>query len=957
MSTSSTPPDRLLPTGTVTFLFTDIEGSATLAQNYPDEMKLLLDRHNSILRQSIEAHHGYVFQVVGDAFASAFFTSGDAISAALEAQRRILQEAWHPTPIKVRIGIHTGAAQAGELEDVSGAYTGYLTLTRVQRVMSAAHGGQVLLSSTSAELVRGQLPNDVTLRDMGEHRLKGLTNPERLWQLVVPDLPSEFPPLQSFNMIPNNLPAQATSLIGREAELDEIIKLLNSDGLRLLTLTGPGGTGKTRLSLQAAAAVLDEFPQGVWLVELAPVNDPQIVVQIVANVLAARETSGRTLQDALVDLLRYKTLLLVLDNCEHLIGACARLADNLLRACPSLKILASSREALDIAGETTFRVPSLSLPPTSLKPGSTFVADVEQSEAVRLFVERTQAVSPAFRLDENNALAVAQICRRLDGIPLAIELAAARIKVLTPAQIASRLDDRFRLLTGGSRTALPHQQTLKALIDWSWTLLTDSEKTLLRRLAVFAGGFTIESVESICTDLDPAPAGAVTVSQYEILDLLEGLVNKSLIQAGEKGGEAYFRLLETIRQYALDHLLLSGETSNLRDRHLGYFTRLAEEAEPHLKRAEMIEWIGYLERDADNLRTAMEWGLESCSPAALSLSKYLINYWGGCGLDTEGLRWLEAAIACLPTPARDASEAGPGQASLQRQAIQAYLLGGAAILTINLGKNLQAIQYGGEAERWARASGDQNAISYALAMRALTMAALQELIPQAKVAAEEGLVLARRSGDVWLQCLILAIFTNITKGDWAVSHRYQQENARLARQLGNPWAIAMSVYGLLTTVQDPGKLPEIRREMEEGIRLFTQLKNYSFITAMRSELAHILRRQGELGEAEDIYMETIPQWLELGNHAAIAHQFECLAALAATRRQFERAAVLLGAAQDLRTRLHSEMVPNERPEYEATLGTIRLNLDQAALQSAWSSGEAMGLEQAMAYALEKDKSK
>ena len=493
-----------LPTGTVTFLFTDIEGSTRLWQDQPQAMAISHERHNAILRQAIESQHGYVVDIVGDAFAAAFHTALDGLQAALSAQRSLQAEAWGETgEIRVRMGLHTGAAEIST--DGSNKYhEGYTTLASTQRVMSAAYGGQVLLSQTTRDLLQNVLPAEVSLRDMGEHHLKDLRSPVRLYQLDAPGLLQDFPALKSLNNLPNNLPIQLTRFVGREQELSEVERLLT--GTRLLTLTGPGGTGKTRLALQGAAAVLEQFPQGAWLVELAPVTDPQIVVQAIANVLTVRETPGRSLLETLIDYLRYKSLLLVLDNCEHLIETCAQLADNLLHACPNLKILVSSREALGIAGEVTFRVPSLSLPPASFKDGSHSLADLEQSEAVRLFVERAQAVSPAFCLEQENALAVAQICRRLDGIPLALELAAARVKVLTPAQIASRLDDRFRLLTGGSRTALPRQQTLKALIDWSWTLLSDSEKTLLRRLAVFTGGFSLEAVEMICTDLDPASA-------------------------------------------------------------------------------------------------------------------------------------------------------------------------------------------------------------------------------------------------------------------------------------------------------------------------------------------------------------------------------------------------------------------------------------------------------------------
>ncbi len=939
------------PTGTVTFLFTDIEGSTRLWQEQPQAMAVSHERHDAILRQAIESQHGYVLEIVGDAFAAAFHNAMDGLQAALSGQRSLQAEAWGETgAIRVRMGLHTGAAEIAG--DGSKHYhVGYTTLASTQRVMSVAYGGQVLLSQTTRELLQNVLPAEVSLRDMGEHRLKDLRSPLHLYQLVAPGLPQDFPALKSLNNLPNNLPIQLTRFVGRGQELSEVERQLA--GTRLLTLTGPGGTGKTRLALQAAAAVLEQFPQGAWLVELAPVTDPQIVVQVVANVLTVREASGRSLLEALIDYLRYKSLLLVLDNCEHLIEACAQLTDNLLHACPNLKILASSREALGIAGEVAFRVPSLSLPPASFKVGSNSLADLEQSEAVRLFVERAQAVSPAFYLEKKNAPAVAQICRRLDGIPLALELAAARVRVLSPTQIASRLDDRFRLLTGGSRTALPRQQTLKALIDWSWTLLSDSEKTLLRRLAVFTGGFILEAVEMICADPNPASARETSLPEYEILDLLEGLANKSLLQVGEEGSQVRYRLLETIRQYALDQLLLSGEASQSRDRHLEYFSHLVEEAEPHLQAAEMLEWMDRLEGEADNLRAALEWGLRTCSPAALIMAKGLIYYWIGTGLGTEGLRWLGTAVTCLPDSMLAESGASLDQATRQRQATQAYLFSGAAMLAVNLGQSLPAIQFSKQAELWARASGDQHAICLALAIKVLAKANFKAVNPQVQAAAEENLTLARQLGDVWLQMIILDALARLAffLGDLAALSGYMQEQSRLARQVNNPWQIAFTVYFSLMTGQVKGDLPDIRREMEEGIRLCARLKNNVFITGLRSEFAHILRRRGELDEALVIYKETVPHWLELGHLSAVAHEFECLAALAVACHQPERAACLLGAAQVLRTRLNSEMEPHERPDYEATLAGIRLQLDQATLQSAWSTGETMGLEQAVAYAL------
>ena len=479
----------LPPTGTVTFLFTDIEGSTKLAQQHPAEWESARQRHHAILREATEAHQGYVFQVIGDAFCVAFPTASDALQAALDAQRALQAEAWGETPIRVRMGLHTGAADARD-----GDYHGYLTLAHVQRVMSTAYGGQTLVSNATASLLSGQLPDGAALRDMGEHRLKGLLNPEHLWQWSPPDLPQDFPPLQSLNAIPNNLPIQVTSFVGRERELAELQRLLTTT--RLLTLTGSGGTGKTRLSLQVAAEVLDNFKDGVWFVELAPLADPALVPQTVATVLGVREEPGRPLLATLIDWLRPKQLLLILDNCEHLIDACARLADAVLHAGRETQILASSREALGIAGETAYRVPSLECPNAAQASQET-VEQLTQYAAVQLFIERATQSLTTFTVTNANAPAVAQICYRLDGIPLAIELAAARVRGLSVEQIAARLDDSFQLLTGGSRTALPRQQTLRALIDWSYNLLSEPEQRLLQRLSVFAGGWTLEAAEAV----------------------------------------------------------------------------------------------------------------------------------------------------------------------------------------------------------------------------------------------------------------------------------------------------------------------------------------------------------------------------------------------------------------------------------------------------------------------------
>jgi len=622
----------LLPSGTVTFLFTDIEGSTKLAQQYPEAMPALLARHHEILHQAVQSNNGHVFQIIGDAFCAAFHTAPEAFKAALASQQTLVCEPWKPAPIKVRMGIHTGAAQAGAIEDKAGGYVGYLTLTRVQRVMSLAHGGQILLSNSTAELVRGELPKQVSLRDMGEHQLKGLVNPDHLWQPLAPDLPGDFPALQSLKTIPNNLPVQLTSFIGREKELAEIKQSLAEH--RLVTLTGSGGAGKSRLSLQVATESLDRFSNGIWLVELAPLAEPDLIPQTILTAVGIQTSQGQTALENLMDFLREKTALLVLDNCEHLIEACARLVETLLNAAPNLKILASSREALGVKGEQAWRVPSLSAPDRKHPPS---FEQLVQYESVRLFIDRALLVQPHFVVTNENATAVTKICQRLDGIPLALELAAARLRTLSVEQIATRLDDSFRLLTGGTRTALPRQQTLRALIDWSYNLLSEPEKILFRRLAVFVGGVTLEAAESVCSGEGIEPG--------DVLDLLDHLVDKSLIISVQDGRETRYRRLETIRQYAREKFVDSGEGATYRNRHLAYFLKWVQSMEPGLRGPQQVELLNRLENEIDNLRVALEWAQDSNPASGLQLASMLKWFWHMCNLFEEGAGWLENLLA------------------------------------------------------------------------------------------------------------------------------------------------------------------------------------------------------------------------------------------------------------------------------------------------------------------------
>ena len=480
-----------LPTGTVTFLFTDIEGSTKLWEDHPDAMRSALSGHNEILHNAIELHGGIVFKTVGDAFCAAFSEPAGALSAAADSQKA-LQSSTNKLglPLWVRMAIHAGSAERTG-DDYAGP-----ALNRVSRLLAAAHGEQVLVSSAVQGLVGSDLSKDMSLLDVGEHRLRDLRS-GRIYQLGCPGIRGEFPPIKSLESdeLPNNLPEQLTTFVGREQSLADLHELLVKN--RLLTITGSGGVGKSRLMIQFAAEVLGDFLDGVWLTELAPLSDTSLVASTVAGALKLREEPGRPILNTISDYLKDRSVLLLLDNCEHLLDEVAHITATLVKSCPKLRIITTSREALGEIGEQTYRIPSLGVPPAEeVKDWRS----LEEIESVRLFIDRATLAQPSFQLNELNASGIANICRRLDGIPLAIELAAARVRALSPDQIASRLDDRFRLLTGGSRTALPRQQTLRALIDWSYDLLSEKEKTLLRRLSVFAGGWTLEAAEKVCSD-------------------------------------------------------------------------------------------------------------------------------------------------------------------------------------------------------------------------------------------------------------------------------------------------------------------------------------------------------------------------------------------------------------------------------------------------------------------------
>jgi predicted ATPase/class 3 adenylate cyclase len=636
-----------LPTGTVTFLFTDIEGSVPLWERDPAAMEASLQVLNAVLNQAIAEQGGIVFQVAGDEIDAAFPTAPQALAAALDAQRGLLSADWNELgPLRVRMGLHTGEAH---LDEYGKDYAVSHAKNRASRVMNAGNGGQILLSQESADLCKRNLPLGVDLKDLGEHKVKGMVLPEHLYQLVSADLPQDFPPLRTQTPIKNNLPRQLTSFVGREKEIAHVKDLLGQ--YALVTLTGAGGVGKTRLALQVAQEVLDRYPEGVWLVELAALADPGLVLQQIATVLGIQESAEESLRSSqqrlsllqrLTNSLQEKHLLLILDNCEHVIDACARLVDHLLHHCTNLCILTSSREPLGIEGEIALRVPSLSLPEVE----EIDLDKVADSEAVLLFIDRASAILPGFTMTRENVRFINKICIRLDGIALAIELAASRVRLLGVEQIASRLDDAFHLLTGGKRTALPRHQTLRATIDWSYDLLPESERLLLERLSVFQGGWTLQTAEVVC-------AGDGIEGDI-VLERMTQLENKSLIicEFNARGisplEERRCRLLEATRLYAWEKLRGHGSEVRIHMHHLDFFMKLAEALEVKIDTKERSVILKQVDSELDNFRAAMEWAFKHWDSSnwvkGLCIASALCQYWILRGYFQEGINWLERGL-------------------------------------------------------------------------------------------------------------------------------------------------------------------------------------------------------------------------------------------------------------------------------------------------------------------------
>jgi predicted ATPase/class 3 adenylate cyclase len=915
------------PTGTVTFLFTDIEDSTKLWERNPKAMQLALTRHDEILREAIDIRRGYIFKTVGDAFCAAFLTAQDALGAALTAQRVLFSEEWSEeiVSLKVRMALHAGAA-----DERDGDYFGP-PLNRVARLLSAGHGGQVLLSLAVEELVRDQLPEEATLRDLGERRLKDLFRPERVFQLIASDLPSEFPPLRTLEGSPNNLPLQPTPLVGREQEVAEVAQRLSESPSRLLTLTGPGGTGKTRLALQAAADLLEEVEDGAFFISLAALTEPKLVASAVAAPLGVIETADRQLEEGLKEYLREKKLLLLLDNFEQVLEG-ASLVRELLSVCPNLKVLATSRTPLRIYGEREYPVPPLSLPDPTRLPS---LEDLTQYEAVRLFIERASDARPDFSITNENASAVAEICARLDGLPLAIELAAARVKVLTPEKMLERLSDRLKLLTGGARDLPERQRTLRATMEWSHALLEEGEKLLFARLSVFAGGRTLKAIEAICDAEDDLPV--------DILDAVESLVDKGLLREEVTGGEPRFVMLETVHEYAREKLEESGQAEAVRRRHAEFFFALAEEAEPAMLfgGSEQAAWLRRLDTEHDNMRAALSWSLEGGDPGlGLGLAGVVWWFWKAQGHYSEGRRWLEEALLKGGGAAPTAARAGT-------------LSGLADILRLQ-GELDRAEAYHKEALALYKALGNQDRAAFEL--RALGWVAVYRGdAAQATTLFEETLAAIRESENQKMIPGILAGLAWIAAdgGDFERAQQLWGEDLALARQEQDSSSEAVTLFNMGYTELALGNQERASALVEEAMVISRELGNKDLVSICLLGLGIAATLRSAPQQAKALLKEALAMNVELGNKADIAEVLESLAETAGALGEDLRAARLWGAAAALR-RVSRPWSSVERLLHEPQLLAARSRLDEALWEAAFAEGKAMELEEAVGYALSEE---
>jgi predicted ATPase/class 3 adenylate cyclase len=952
---ASTP---ALPTGTVTFLFTDIEGSTRLLQELGDEWGNVLEDQRRLMRAAITANQGIELGTEGDSFFVVFTSAAAAVQSVVSAQQALAAHAWSGgKPVRVRMGLHTGEGRL-----VANGYVG-LDVHRAARIAACGHGGQVVISDSVNALVETLLPAGVSIRDLGPHRLKDLPRPEQLYQLDIDGLPAEFPPLKTLDVRKNNLPLQLTSFLGRAAELKELKELLA--GGRLLTLVGTGGIGKTRLAIELATEVLEDYAH-VWLAELAPVSEPGLVAQTLMTAIDVREQAGRSATEALIDYFGSKSALVLLDNCEHLVEACATLAESLLQACPKVKVIATSREELGVAGEIPWRVPTLPVPDPDRLPA---LDEVAASTAVALFVDRARSASPSFQLTGQNAPLVVQVCQRLDGIPLAIELAASRLSLLSLPQMLTRLNDRFRLLTGGRRTALPRQQTLRAAIDWSHEMLAEPERTLLRRVSVFSGGFTLDLAEEICAwpALDAA----------DILDLLGTLVSKSLVVYEEAGPR--YRLLETIREYAAERARVSVEDVELQKRHRARFLALAEEADRELHGPTQLQWFELIGNEIANFRAAFESCLANDdATAALLIATGLGLFWRARGHFSEGRLWLERALGrkqAVPATLRAkglawASYLGIWQGAWTQAQIHGeeslnlytaahddwgigFALQTLGAVALNQDNYPDAGRLEQESVQYLRQAGDTDSLGLSylylgvVALRKAEYVAAMRLLEQA-------LINFREVGDMRRVSIALRIMgeVELSQGHYTPATTLLDESLSLVRESRDRVDLGLTLYLLGQAARSAADYPRAKALFEESLALAKEFNDGMSAGLALCELAIVARQTGDLDGATALLEEAMTTFDPREKFGLVA----CLhgtAMVASQRADTQRAATLFGAAHRIREELGAPIPPFERDEYDQVALGVQAALGDDEFAQLLAEGRSLTIDAAISYAREK----
>jgi predicted ATPase/class 3 adenylate cyclase len=918
-----------LPTGTLAFLLTDIEGSTRLWERQPAVMREASARHDRIIEDLVAEHGGDVVRPrgEGDSRFAVFRSAVGAVRAASSIQLALQAEQW-PTsdPLRVRMAVHTGDADLRE-----GDYYGTAP-SRCARLRSLAHGGQVLVSAATAALAQESLDDGIALRDLGMHRLRDLTIPEHIFQLLHPELPNDFAPLRSLNVLPTNLPVQVTSFIGREPELAEVKRLLAAT--RLLTLTGAGGSGKTRLALQAAADLVETYQDGIWSVDLASLAEPGLVAHAVAAVVGVHEESDRPLGETLASALHARELLLVLDNCEHLIVACAQLVDGLVHACPKLRILTTSREPLGIAGETTWRVPPLRLADPQKLPS---FENLTQYEAVRLFIDRALGVQPRFSVTNQNAPAVAQICYRLDGIPLAIELAAARVSVLAVDEIARRLDDRFHLLTRGSRTALRRQQTLRALVDWSHDLLSAEEQVLFRRLGVFAGGWTLDAAESVCS--------AKPIEPPAVLDLLSRLVDKSLVLAEEQSdGSMRYRLLETLREYATERLQLADESEATLLAHATYYLGQTALVDGYRWAANWGEWarVGWpwFTVELDNLRAVLGRcrdgivGPDRTLQISLRMCHGLWWLWSVFGQYQESWDWHQAILAASP---------------FRLDAAYAWALWGSGIVGTMLSRFDKSEPQLRQALQIARELGDAPLMAAAVGGLGEDFMH-QGRLDEARPLLEQSLDEVRTYGP---KCYLPIVYQNparlaLIQGRLEDAATLLDESIAAARSMNFRvlLELVLTLRGMVYLAR--GKLDAAEELFNEAYAGIQGLPPGSLNLAALG-LGQIALLRGDLEEAASRFSWMLDRARATGFRMGTCETLSGIAFVAAARAQFQNAIQLFGAVDRLRTELKTPLQPDDAQRTEAALQALQSSVGEENFEAAWHKGRAMDLYEAMDF--------